>query len=197
MNLALFDFDGTISTRDSYLLFTKFLARKRYHLGCVVLAPRIIGYLARIYPNHALKQDFLHYFYSGKTIDELQVIARKFCSGEIPAIIRSGAMERIRWHQNRGDTTVVVSACPRLILEPWCREINVDIIATELETDSDAKITGKIAGKNCWGEEKINRIQNRYPLTKYDEIFAYGDSRGDLPMLGLADQDKRFFKPFR
>lgn len=197
MNIALFDFDGTISTRDSYLLFTKCIDWKRYHTGCLVLAPRIIGYLARIYPNHALKQDFLQYFYSGKTTDELQIRAHQFCSEEIPAIIRPGAMERIHWHQDRGDTIAIVSACPRLILEPWCREINADIIATELETDQHSKITGKIAGKNCWGEEKINRIQDRYTLTRYDEIFAYGDSKGDLPMLGLAKQDKRFFKPFR
>ena len=197
MNLALFDFDGTLSTQDSYLFFTRFLNRKRYLFGCLVLAPRIIGYLARIYPNHALKEDFLKFFYRGKTADEVQMLAHRFCSREIPAIIRPGAMERIRWHQDRGDTVVVVSACPRLILEPWCHEINADIIATELETDAESRITGKIAGKNCWGQEKVNRIQARYAMKKYDAIFAYGDSRGDLPMLDLADQDKRFYKPFR
>ena len=175
MNLALFDFDGTLSTQDSYLFFTRFLNRKRYLFGCLVLAPRIIGYLVRIYPNYALKEDFLRFFYRGKTADEVQMLARRFCSREIPAIIRPGAMERIRWHQDRGDTVVVVSACPRLILETWCRAINADIIATELETDAQSRITGKIAGKNCWGQEKVNRIQARYAMKKYDAIFAYGD----------------------
>jgi phosphatidylglycerophosphatase C len=197
MNLALFDFDGTISTRDSYLLFTGFLDRKKYRLGCLILAPRIIGYLAGIYPNHALKEDFLRFFYRGKTLNEIQILARRFCFREIPDIIRPGAMECIRQHQDGGDTVVVVSACPRQILEPWCRAINADIIATELETDQKSRITGKIAGKNCWGSEKVSRIQARYALEDYDGIFAYGDSKGDLPMLELADQDKRFYKPFR
>jgi phosphatidylglycerophosphatase C len=197
MNLALFDFDGTISTRDSYLLFTEFLNRKRYIIGCLILAPRIIGYLARIYPNYALKEDFLRFFYRGRTTDELQVQTHRFCSRIIPGIIRPGAMERIKWHQAQGDTIVVISACPRLILEPWCHQINADIIATELETDQDSRITGKIAGKNCWGQEKVRRIQSRYTLHQYDGIFAYGDSKGDLPMLELADTDKRFYKPFR
>ena len=197
MNLALFDFDGTVSSRDSYLLFTEFLDRKRYFFGCLVLAPRIIGYLIRIYPNHALKEDFLRFFYRGRTIDEIRMQAGCFCSQVIPAIIRMGALERIRWHQDRGDTVVVVSACPRLILEPWSNEINADIVGTELETDRALKITGKIAGKNCWGQEKVRRIQAKYSLKEYDAVFAYGDSKGDLPMLELADPDKRFYKPFR
>ena len=106
-------------------------------------------------------------------------------------------MERIRWHQNGGDTVVIVSACPRQILEPWCHAINADIIATEIETDQRSRITGKIAGKNCWGQEKVSRIRARYALKDYDGIFAYGDSKGDLPMFELADQGKRFYKPFR
>lgn len=197
MNLALFDFDGTVSTRDSYLLFTQLLDRKRYFLGCLVLAPRIIGYLAGIYPNHLLKEDFLKQFYRGRTAGELQLQAQKFSTLAISAILRSQAIERILWHQARGDTTVIVSACPRLILEPWVRKMNAEIIATELETDAATRITGKIAGKNCWGIEKVTRIQERYHLNMYDEIYAYGDSKGDLPMLALADRENRFFKPFR
>jgi phosphatidylglycerophosphatase C len=197
MNLALFDFDGTISTQDSYLSFTRFLDPKRYFIGCALLAPRIIGYLAGVYPNNRLKEDFLGYFYCGKTTDQLQILAQRFCTQEIPAIIRPQAMERIKWHQTRGDTTVIVSACPRLILEPWSIEIKVDIIATELETDHSSRITGKINGKNCWGQEKVGRIKTRYNLDKFNEIYAYGDSKGDLPMLELASLDNRFYKPFR
>ncbi len=197
MNIAFFDFDGTLSTKDSYLLFTRYLGPKKFVLGCVMLSPRIVGYLAGVHPNHALKEDFLRFFYRNKTVDELETLAGRFCSKIIPAILRPGAMERIRWHQNRGDAIVVVSACPRLILEPWCRRINADIIATELEVDAQAKVTGKIDGKNCWGEEKVRRIRSQYNLETYHEVFAYGDSKGDLPMLELADRDKRHFKPFR
>lgn len=198
MNIAFFDFDGTLSTKDSYLLFTRYLGPKKFSFGCLMLSPRIMGYLAGIYPNHALKEDFLRSFYRKKTIADLQILAGRFCNEIIPSILRPGAMERIRWHQNRGDATVVVSACPRLILEPWCRLINADIIATEIEIDTqDKKVTGKIAGKNCWGEEKVRRIKSHYNLETYHEVFAYGDSKGDLPMLELADKDKRYFKPFR
>jgi phosphatidylglycerophosphatase C len=31
-------------------------------------------------------------------------------------------------------------------------------------------------------------------VEEYDEIYVYGDTKGDLPMLGLAT--KPFYKPF-
>jgi HAD superfamily hydrolase (TIGR01490 family) len=136
-------------------------------------------------------------FFKKKTIDDLQGLAHRFCSEKIPKILRPKAMERIRWHQERGDLIAVVSACPRFILEPWCRLTDVDIIATELEVDQQKRITGRIDGENCWGKEKVKRIRSRYDLSHFSEIYAYGDSKGDLPMLEIADQDKRFYKPFR
>jgi phosphoserine phosphatase len=56
-------------------------------------------------------------------------------------------------------------------------------------------ITGRIEGKNCHGEQKVIRIQEEYNLSDYQEIYAYGDSSGDKPMLGLATNS--FYKPFR
>ncbi len=197
MNLALFDFDGTISTRDSYLLFTRFLDEKKFFWGCLFLSPRILGYLARIYPNDALKQDFLRFFYRKKTSAELSAYAANFCASILPSIIRPEALQRILWHQGQGDITVVVSACPRLILEPWCRSVKSAIIATEIEFDAQSESTGKIVGRNCWGQEKVRRILAQYELKDYAEVFAYGDSKGDMPMLELADINRRYFKPFR
>ena len=195
--LALFDFDGTISTKDSYLLFTRFLQQKSFIGGCLRLSPRILCFLVRLYANDRLKEDFLRAFYKGKTIRELNSQVLHFTATLLPSIIRPKAMERIRWHQNRGDLTVVVSACPRLILEPWCKEKEIPLIATEIEADEQSRITGKILGKNCRGREKVARIRDHYKIEEFDEVFAYGDSSGDFPMLALADADKRFYKPFR
>ncbi len=197
MNLALFDFDGTISTEDSFLLFARSLSLPRYLQGCLLLSPRIIAFLTGLYPNHALKEDFLVYFLKQKTMADMRLLAERFCSTSVPVILRPKAIERMRWHQDRGDHVSVVSACPRLILEPWCRRSAAELIATELEIDPESRITGRIAGRNCWGKEKVRRIRARYAVSDYDRIFAYGDSKGDLPMLEMAAPESRFFKPFR
>ena len=59
----------------------------------------------------------------------------------------------------------------------------------------DNIITGNFITKNCYGQEKVNRIKESYDLSKYDLIYAYGDSRGDKEMLELANNS--FYKPFR
>ena len=67
------------------------------------------------------------------------------------------------------------------------------LLATELEI-TEGKITGKLRGKNCHGEEKVARIKAAYDLSKFENIFCYGDSEGDKPMLALATQ--AHYKPF-
>ena len=54
---------------------------------------------------------------------------------------------------------------------------------------------GRCDGDNCHGQEKVRRIKEAYPLDQYREIYAYGDTGGDRPMLGLATHS--FYKPFR
>jgi phosphoserine phosphatase len=59
----------------------------------------------------------------------------------------------------------------------------------------DGKITGNLMGNNCNGGEKVIRIKQLYDTQQYDEIYCFGDTGGDKPMLALATQS--FYKPFR
>lgn len=193
MNLALFDFDGTITSKDSFLLFIRFAAGKKYYTGCARLSPKICLYLAGLYPNYRLKEDFLTTFLSNWTSQQLSDVASAFSKDILKEIIRPGALERIHHHQHKGDKTVLVSASPEALLAPWCLRNNMDLLGTRLQV-KNGRTTGKIEGKNCWGEEKVTRIQTAYQLDMYQKIYAYGDSKGDLPMLKLADVSR--YKPF-
>ncbi len=195
MNLALFDFDGTITTQDSFLLFMRYLhGSSKFYLGCGPLAPYIGLYVLKLYPNYRLKCDFLRRFVQGYTDSQLTAGAQGFCNDMIPSILRSKAVERLNWHRRQGDTVAIVSACPEVILAPWCRQNRYELLATKLQFH-DRTATGLLDGANCWGEEKVERIKGHFPLSDYGEIFAYGDSKGDHPMLSLADH--AFYKPFR
>jgi phosphoserine phosphatase len=70
----------------------------------------------------------------------------------------------------------------------------LELIASQLEIKAE-RITGKIKGKNCHGQEKVRRILEKHVISDYAEIYAYGDSRGDLPMMELASS--KFYRPFR
>lgn len=195
MDLALFDFDGTISDRDSFLFFVRIAAGPLcFASGMACLSPRIIGFLLGRYPNQALKEDVLTRFFRHWPVQRFQELAEQFCRERMPAIIRPGARERIRWHQRRGDRIAVVSATPEPVLAPWCRQNGLDLLATRLEV-ADGLLTGRIKGRNCRGQEKVERIMACYRLEKFDQVHAYGDTEGDRPMLAMAHRPS--FRPFR
>ena len=197
MNLALFDFDGTISSRDSFLLFLWHIDKVKVVGTCLSIIPQIKHYKIGRYSNQKLKETVLKKLFAGISLDELQTASEHYCNDILPTIIRSGFWQRLAWHRQRGDEVVVVSASPEFMLEPWCRAHGVRLIGTEVETDNLGRLTGKLAGKNCMGHEKVRRVRTCLDIEKYDQLFTYGDTRADLPMLELAAPENRFYKPFR
>jgi len=195
MNLALFDFDGTLSDRDSFLLFVKeTVGTVRFYSAMAMLAPQIGRFLCKRYPNHRLKEDVLTLFFRNCSLEVFCKAAERFCHNTIPGILREEARQRLRRHHERGDRIVVVSATPELILAPWCHTNGLDLLATRMEV-VDNSLTGRIEGNNCRGKEKVKRITERYKVDDYREIYAYGDTEGDQPMLAMAT--KSFYRPFR
>jgi len=194
MNLALFDFDGTISDRDSFLLFIqKTVGTFRFSAGMAGMAPQIILFFLKKYSNHRLKEDVLVRFFSRCSCVEFNREAARFCSHTIPVILRPKAVERINEHRSKGDKVVVVSASPELILAPWCREQGLELLGTRMQV-VESRLTGRIDGENCRGQEKVRRICQQYNPGDYEKIYAYGDTEGDRPMLAMADYS--FYRPF-
>jgi len=195
LKLVLFDFDGTITTDDSLIKFIRFVVGDvRFIRGMTLLLPMLIAYKLKIIPNHKAKQYMLTYFFKGMSEEKFMQVANEYSLNHIKSILRPKAMEKIAWHKEQGHKIVVVSASIECWLKPWCDENNLELIATKLEIKNKI-ITGKLLTKNCYGIEKANRVQEKYNLNDYSHIYAYGDSRGDIELLKLADEG--FYKPFR
>ena len=197
MGLALFDFDGTISSRDSFLHFMSWVDQYRLLLTMVRRFPQVLLFKMGRYPNQRLKEIFLTDMFGGQSRDSWGRDAEEFCTRKVPSMIRAAFWERHRYHAGEGHTMVVVTATPRLILEPWCRRNAMQIIGSELETGPDGSLTGRLVGSNCMGKEKVARISEQFDLAAHQELFAYGDTAGDLPMLDLAPPRNRYYQPFR
>ena len=127
-----------------------------------------------------------------------QEVFAKYCSDfsteVLPSLIRSKAREEILKLKLAGAEVVVVSASPENWLHLWCQQMSVGCIATKLLVKEE-KITGKINGYNCYGDEKVRRIKEEFDLSSFSSVYCYGDTPGDMPMLSLAHI--RFYKPFR
>ena len=186
MPLALFDFDGTITKKDSLLHFIRFVKGNfKTLLGIFLLFPMLVKFKLGFLPNDQAKQKVMAYFFKGISSEDFKRLATDYSLNKIHSILRPKALERIQWHQKEGHRIVVVSASIKEWLEPWCDQNDLELICTELEY-KEGRLTGNFSLKNCHGQEKVNRIKSRIDLNEYDDIYAYGDSSGDTEMLALA-----------
>lgn len=194
-SIAFFDFDGTITTDDSLLRFIRFVVGDaKFLFGLVVLSPILVSYKLKLIPNYKAKQIMLSWFFKGSSESAFKQVANEYSLKHIDTIVRQKALKKILWHKEQGHKVVLVSASIECWLRPWCDKNGFELIATQLEI-LDGVVTGNLLSKNCYGQEKVNRIKNAYDLRAYDYIYAYGDSAGDKQMLELAHE--KFYKPFR
>lgn len=195
MQLALFDFDGTISSKDSLGDFIQYaLGKPIYYTGLLKLSPVLIAYGLGFIPNDIAKEKLISHFFKGWNAAAFEKLASQYSVEQIDKIIRPEALKKINWHQQQGHKIVIVSASLECWLKAWCEKNGIELIATQLEV-INGKLSGKFASKNCHGAEKVQRINKAYHLDRYDYIYAYGDSQGDKELLALANES--FYKPFR
>jgi phosphatidylglycerophosphatase C len=193
--IALFDFDGTITTDDSLIKFIRFVVGDaKFIWGMMLLSPMLTAYKLKLMPNYKAKQYMFSYFFKGMSEKKFIRDANEYSLKHIKTILRPKAMKKIAWHREQGHKVVVVSASIECWVKPWCDKSDLDTIATKIKI-KDGIITGKFLNKNCYGIEKANRVKKAYTLSDYDYIYAYGDTRGDKELLELSDES--FYKPFR
>lgn len=192
--IAFFDFDGTITTKDTLLEFIKYSKGNfRFWLGFLLHAPYLLAYKLHIISNQFAKEKVLGFFFHNTPVEIFKEYCTAFSSNVLPNLIRPKAVEEIRRLQEKNTTIVIVSASPENWIEHWTAKNHLELIASKLEV-IEGKITGRITGKNCHGNEKVSRISAVYDLSQYEVTAAYGDTKGDKPMLQLAKN--AYYKPF-
>lgn len=193
--IAFFDFDGTITTKDTLLEVIKYQkGRASFYAGFLLNSPVLIGLKLKLISNQAAKECMLKYFFRGMDFESFQQGCDGFIDNVLPAIIRPAAVNEITKLKAEGFEIVVVSASPLNWIKRWADANGLGLIATRLQT-ADDMLTGYIDGVNNNGDEKAVRIKAEFDLAKYHDVYCYGDSSGDKAMLALAT--KAFYKPFR
>lgn len=165
-----------------------------YFKGMALLSPLLVGVKAGLVDAQKGKERLMGHFFQGTETTDFHSLCQDFCTKRLPQILRTAALNKISEHQNQGVEVVVVSASAAQWVLPWTKKMNIQLISSKLAEDGQ-RISGKLEGKNCNGDQKVIRIREEFNLDIYETIFCYGDSKGDHPMLELATQ--AFFKPFR
>ncbi len=187
MHLALFDFDHTVTTTDTYSRFLRRVAtpqqltRAKWTVG-----PWLAGYRLGLLSAQAIRARVTRLVFAGRAAEEIAAHADAYARQVLPTLLRPEMMERIAWHRAQGDRIVLVSASLDLYLRPWCEQHGMELICNRLET-RDGRLTGKYADGDC-GRHKAELIRTRYDMAAFPRVYAYGDSREDRPMLALAHE---------
>ena len=194
-SLALFDFDGTITTKDTFSQFLIYLmSPPRLIFESMILGPTYVAYLFNLISNNSAKGMALKRVLKGYSEEQLLSLGLDFYENRCRDLIRPKAINRIKWHKDRGDDVVLVSASVGFWLLPFANEYDLDLICTRVKCEQGICL-GQLDGLNCFGPEKVRRVEEKYDFSKYEIVYAYGDTRGDKEMLEAAKLG--FFKPFR
>jgi HAD superfamily hydrolase (TIGR01490 family) len=188
-NIAVFDFDGTLTTRDSFLAFIKWACGPvSYYVGFLRFTPQLLLMFMHLYPNWKAKERIFAHFFKGWQYSWFQALGEDFAT-ELDTMRNEPVIGRLKEHIDHGDTVYVISASLPEWVEPWCRQLGVNaVLATEIEVNDQGRITGRFKTKNCFGQEKVDRLLKVEPERETYVLHAYGDSRGDLELLAFADE---------
>lgn len=184
--LALFDFDGTLTTRETLPDFLRFATPpRRLHVGRLLFALPVLAYKLKLLPVHALRSLLVGYAFRGLPRSAVEEAGRRFAVTVLPALLRPEMQARLEAHRAQGDTIVVVSGGFDVYLAPWCEAQGLELVCSSLESDGD-QLTGCYAGAQCVADEKVRRVSERYDVAAYREVHAHGDTHEDHALLAIA-----------
>jgi HAD superfamily hydrolase (TIGR01490 family) len=192
MDLALFDFDGTITTHETMPAFVRAtVSRPRLIVGSLLLWPLFLGPRLGLMSRSLQRAGVVRVAYTGRSTTWLRERGETFAREYLDRHLRPEAMRRIAWHRARGDAILVVSGGLGDYLRPWAEAHGLDLACSELERRGDS-LTGRYAGPQCVGEDKARRVAERFDLTAFERIHAYGDTSEDAHLLAMATD--RFYR---
>lgn len=193
--LAVFDLDGTMTSKDTMLEFIRFAKGKDKLFNALFkLSPLLILNKLGLYPSEKAKVKLLTRTLKGDKLTDLQKKAETFTREIMPGILRYKALEQLQFHRSKGHEVVVVTASLDLWVEPWLKRQNLPHFCTKAEI-VDGKFTGNLASPNLNGPEKLKVLKDNFDLDSFDMIFVYGDSSGDKQMMSIGT--RTYYKPFR
>lgn len=188
--LYVFDFDGTLTKRDSLLAFIIFVRGwKMLLLTLLRYSPLLVLMKLGLYDNGKAKEKVFCACFKGMSLTSFNDYCQRFAE-ENRSLLREQAVLYI--NKVREETCVIISASVDNWVQPFFPDIRV--LGTQIEV-ADGKLTGKFTTPNCYGPEKVRRLLSAYPERKDYYLVAYGDSGGDRELLDYADE--AYYQPFR
>ncbi|MDD3267196.1 MAG: HAD-IB family hydrolase [Burkholderiales bacterium] len=190
--VAFFDFDGTLTTRDTLLSFLRYVVgtwKMMFKLPQLIWI--VFQYLAKVIDNEEAKERTLTLLIKGMKFSHLEHLAKNFALTKLHKYINPVVYAKLEYHREQGHKIILVSANLGIYLRYWATLHKLDaVIATELEVNAESYMTGKLLTRNCYGIQKVTRIKDALSGNNidYEYSFAYGNSAGDYELLEFVNE---------
>ena len=196
MKVYAFDFDGTLTKKDTFLAFIEYAkGYGKTFWGFFLFSPILILMKLRLFPNWKAKQMVFSWFFKGMNINEFNQICHEFADRN-QRIIRTDGWDTIRKALANGEQVIIITASIENWVKPFFKEFGnqIKVEGTKIDVRIN-QITGQFLTQNCYGVEKTKRLKEVFPYRQAYELIAFGDSDGDRYLLNEADESH--YKPFR
>lgn len=190
--LYLFDFDGTLTYKDTMFLYLKFYDSAKFTLQFIKHIPLFVLLKLKLADAEKVKKSFIASILKGQSRQKIEKKSRDFFDKHQHEIIRENALDFIRNIDRNQTESYIVSASLDIWVKPFAEKFKMNLLATQAEFKDDI-FTGNFIGKNCNGPEKVNRIKEAVQGKKFDKTIAFGDTLGDREMLAWADESQYEF----
>jgi len=194
-SLAAFDFDGTITYEDTFndfLIWT--FGPRRVFIIFLIYSWAILLYILRLAPNDLPKRLIFSHFFKGMPFNEYRTLCRNFVNNRLPQIINYTALSKIYWHAHNRHTVIIISASPSEWLIQWSASHPINTVISTEEEIVEGTLTGRFVSSTCYGKQKKRELLKFTKENHIQEVYVYGDSRGDDAMLSVADHP--FYQDF-
>ena len=191
--LYCFDFDGTLTYSDTMFLYLKFYNSSKFRTQFLKHVPLFVLLKLKLVEPEKIKKSFIASILKGESKEKIEKKSQQFFEKYYPEIFRTNALEFIENIDRSHTESYIVSASLDIWVQPFAEKFKMNLLATRAEFIDDI-FTGNFTGKNCNGQEKVERLKAAVKGRKYDKIIAFGDTSGDREMMDLADESQfKFF----
>lgn len=185
--LYCFDFDGTITKKDTMFSFLKFYNKRKFYLNFIKHLPFFIMLKLNLAEAERVKKNFVSSILKGEKEKNIQQKAASFFEENYPSILREKALNFIQNIDRNNSECYLVTASLDIWVKPFSEKLNLKLLSTQAKFEHGIYI-GEFATKNCNGIEKVNRIKEVIKNQSFNKIIAFGDTSGDKEMLVWADE---------
>ena len=185
--LYLFDFDGTLTHKDTMFLYLKFYDAAKFKIQFIKHIPLFILLKLKLADPEKIKKSFTSSILKGARKSKIESVSQAFFQEYYPQLFRENALDFIKNIDRTNTKCYIVSASLNIWVQPFAEQFKMKLLATRAEFKNDV-FTGNFIGRNCNGAEKVNRIKEEIAGKKFDKTIAFGDTTGDSEMLSWADE---------